>query len=204
MRHSFKDVQVVWLRSVVDAWWSVRDRWITTNTSLTDSYSFEISLNAAGRPVLRTKDCMHTEAWLPLGGIEFAPPLLVAPATVYSPFSFVVPGVLDVQSLRSCISLNEQRLHTQRSVTLFPDEELGAAFQWWISFLREEEARSANMCAACRSCREELASIIVRRTKNNSSSEKKANATKELRRRSKRLRLPQKWVQLQAPASAWV
>ena len=145
--HSFSGIKVVWIRSVVSYWETICDR--CCHPSLKDSYSFEIALNKSGVAVLRTKDAMPHTDWLPLGGLEYAPPVLAKAVTEHAAFSFVVPGVHEVSALRSSIMGMEDRISLPRSHLLFPSEEPGAAFRWWMSFLDSEEKRMKGMCQEC-------------------------------------------------------
>ena len=179
---SFSGVKVTWLRSVVNYWAARASRWNTAVT-LMGSYSFEITLRG-GRPVMRTKDEMRQEEWTPLGGCQYATPMLNVRVPSPSPtaFSFVVATVHAVAALRSQIASDEERLRLPRSAVRFQQEEAGAAFQWWVSFLDAEEARAAEMCDTCRDIRVELATIVIRQQKSKNEEVKAANRVKSARR----------------------
>jgi len=88
-------VEVVWLRSVVN--YAARaSRWSTAIT-LRDSYPFELTLRD-GRPLMRTKDEMRQEEWLPVGGQQFAKPMLVTrvPSVAPTKFSFLINSIHSV------------------------------------------------------------------------------------------------------------
>ena len=179
---SFSGVKVVWLRSVVNYWAARASRWNKAIT-LKDSYSFEITLRD-GRPVMRTKDEMRQDTWLPLGGVKYATPMLTprVPSATPTVFSFVVAAVHPVDSLRSQIELDEVRMRLRRSEVSFPLEVAGAAFEWWLSFLIAEKARIEAMCASCRDIRAELATIVIRQQKSKREEVKAANKVKSARR----------------------
>ncbi len=71
---SFEGIKVSWLRTVVNYWTTIAPRW-NKFISLSRSYSFELTLRD-GCPVMRTKDAMSQEEWLPMGGMQFATPVL--------------------------------------------------------------------------------------------------------------------------------
>ena len=94
---SFSGVKVAWLRSVVNYWAARASRWIPA-VALSQCYSFELTLRDA-RPVMRTKDEMSQEEWLPLGGLQFAKPVLgprvqsVAPTAFSRTLSLLLPCI---------------------------------------------------------------------------------------------------------------
>jgi hypothetical protein len=179
---SFSGVKVAWLRSVVNYWAARASRWIPA-VALSQCYSFELTLRDA-RPVMRTKDEMSQEEWLPLGGLQFAKPVLGPRVQSVAPtaFSFVVAAVHPVDSLRTHVASDEPRLRLQRSAVRFPEEAPGAAYEWWLNFLSEEEARAEAMCPVCREIRVELASIVIRQQKSKNLEVKAANKDKTTRR----------------------
>ena len=89
---------------MVDYWSTVSGRWL--KTSLKGSFSFEMVLYN-GRAVMRTKDSMSGDTWLPMGGVKFARPLLREPErevlAAKAALCYVVPGVLPTASLRKSI-----------------------------------------------------------------------------------------------------
>jgi hypothetical protein len=166
IQRSFDSVKVWWVRSVVDYWSTVSGRWL--KTSLKGSFSFEMVLYN-GRAVMRTKDSMSGDTWLPMGGVKFARPLLREPErevlAAKAALCYVVPGVLPTASLRKSIDDLKPRLMTQRAIITYPNETTGAAYKWWCDFIAEEEARQERMCASCKSIREELTTIVVHQAK---------------------------------------
>jgi hypothetical protein len=167
----------VWLRSVVNYWAARASRWNKAIT-LKDSYSFESTL-FGGRPVLRSKDEMRQEHWLPLGGVRFATPMLTprVPAATPTAFSFVVAAVHPV-SLRGQIDSDEDRLRLLSSAVGFPLEVAGAAWAGWQDFLAAEEARAKAMCSSCRDIRVELATIVILQQKSKSEEVQAVNRVK--------------------------
>ena len=94
--------------------------------SLSRSYSFELALHG-GRPLLRTKDAMSQEDWLPMGGAQFGTPMLHPKPASVPPTKFVfVVRVHAVVSFWTAIESDQARLSTCRSVISFPLEEAGA------------------------------------------------------------------------------
>ena len=162
---SFSGVKVVWLRSVVNYWAVRADRW-NKKITLMGSYSFELTLRG-GRPVMRTKDEMSQEEWLPLGGVKYATPMLTprVPSATPTAFSFVIAAVHPVDSLRSHIESDEARLRLVRSAVSFPHEVAGVAWAWWQEFLAAEQARAEAMCSSCRDIWVELATIRQQKSK---------------------------------------
>ena len=179
---SYEGVKVVWMRTVVSYWQTIAARW-NTSISLSRSFSFELSLRG-GRSVLRTKDAMAHEEWLPMGGLQFATPVLLPKVPAAEPINllFVVPAVHPVNTLRAVIEADEQRLRLQRSTVKFALEPEGACYEWWLCFLDTESTRAEAMCPVCRTSRVELAGIIISQQKSKSEEIKQANRTKAARR----------------------
>ena len=161
------------VRSVVDYW--------SSKNSLKGIYSFEITLYN-GYVVMRTKDSMSSENWLPVGGLRYARPLLSMPDARNPTLYYVVPGVLSVASMRSSIDGLRSRLSTQRSIIKYPAEKAGAAYSWCCTFLSDEEKRQERMCKSCRNIREELATIVVHQQKTKVPENRTINAVKLARR----------------------
>ena len=116
-----------------------------------------------GKVVMRTKDAMSHESWLPLGGLQFAIPIFKPRVLTSSPraFSFVVAGIHPLVALRSCIEGQQERVCLVRSASTYPLEQPGAAYQWWLDFLNAEQARADARCSNCRDIKTELAGIVV-------------------------------------------
>lgn len=117
---SFSGIKVTWLRSGVNYWATISARWIKSIT-LSRSYAFELVMHE-GKVVMRTKDAMSHESWLPLGGLQFAIPIFKPRVLTSSPraFSFVVARIHPLVALRSCIEGQQERLCLVRSASTYP------------------------------------------------------------------------------------
>lgn len=184
LKRAVQGVHVEHITRVCDFWSFIKP--FTVPYSLHLYYAFEIAKNDDNKVALRYKTTMAGEVWLPCGRFKddrsFAPLMLTTNRVPVPSFSFVVPGVLPVITLRSMVSAYEHRLVRQRSSIRFADEVPGACVQWWRSFLDTEETRIANMCSTCVEIRSELATIVVRRAKGMTVERKAVNTAKQRRK----------------------
>ena len=134
------------LDRVVDFWRSCENRCLSYE--VTKSFSFQLRQTDQGIVVLRTKDAMSDEHWLPMGrtpdDVSFASPLLRAGSLVV-PFHFVVPNGLPVKQLAGKVQQDTARLNRIRSAR-YPGEVAGDAKQWWDQFLKAETQRLNTTC----------------------------------------------------------
>ena len=188
IKSSYSGVHVEHVETVVDFWRFIEPRSI--EHQLSQKYSFEIQKNEVGLVVFRYK---NAELWFPIGrtpnDLQFARPLLGSiECQKELKFSFVVPGVLPVSSLRSAINAQQDRISLLRSPLHFPEERVGDAYRWWTSFLNEQEQRANDMCVECHDIRLELSGIVISR-KVRSEEQKAANKAKAQRKNELLLRL---------------